>query len=348
MLRNPAEVRVGVVGLGYWGPNLVRVLVETPGVELAWISDLDASRFERLARRYPSARTTTDIEDLLNDGSLDAIALATPVNTHHPLARRCLEAGKHVLVEKPLAPSGEEALDLIALAETQQRVLMCGHTFLYSPPVRHAKQLLENGDLGDVLFVSSSRVNLGLHQKDVSVIWDLAPHDLSILRFWLDETPHTVSAVGRDSIVEDVPDVAFLNLQYPSRVLANVELSWLAPSKLRRTVIVGSKKMLVYDDTSSEPIRIFDHGVVYEDPETFGAYHLSYRTGDITSPRIDTVEPLGVEMKTWVGAIAAGQAPEGHVELARDVVLTAEAAERSLREGGQQVAVGGAVAGERA
>jgi predicted dehydrogenase len=339
MLSNPADVRVGVVGLGYWGPNLVRVLVETPGVELTWISDLDESRFERLSRRYPAARTTTEIDDLLNDPSLDAIALATPVNTHHPLARRCLEAGKHVLVEKPLAPSGAEAEELVALAESQERVLMCGHTFLYSPPVRHAKELLEAGDLGDVLFVSSSRVNLGLHQKDVSVIWDLAPHDLSILRYWLDETPHTVSAVGRDSIVEGVPDVAFLTLQYPSRVLANVELSWLAPSKLRRTVIVGSKKMLVYDDTSPEPIRIFDHGVVYEDPETFGAYHLSYRTGDITSPRIDTVEPLGVEMATFVDAIRAGRAPAGHVELARDVVFCAEAAERSLRDGGVQVAV---------
>ncbi|MEA2481111.1 MAG: hypothetical protein QOJ07_3033 [Thermoleophilaceae bacterium] len=345
MLNNPAEVRVGVVGLGYWGPNLVRVLVETPGVELTWISDLDESRTERLARRYPAARTTTNLDDLLDDPELDAIALATPVGSHHPLARRCLEAGKHVLVEKPLAPSGAEAEDLIALAEAQGVVLMCGHTFLYSPPVRHAKRLLEAGDLGEVLFVSSSRVNLGLHQKDVSVIWDLAPHDLSILRFWLDETPHTVSAVGRDSIVEGVPDVAFLNLQYPSKVLANVELSWLAPSKLRRTVIVGSKKMLVYDDTSPEPIRIFDHGVVYEDPETFGAYHLSYRTGDITSPRIDTVEPLGVEMTTWAEAIRNGAAPEGHVELARDVVLTAEAAERSLREGGVQVQVADPVGG---
>jgi predicted dehydrogenase len=345
MLKNRTDVRVGVVGLGYWGPNILRVLAETTGVEVAWMCDLDASRHQRLARRYPAVRTTTDLDDLLSDATLDAIALATPVNTHHPLGRRCLEAGKHVLVEKPLAPSSAEAADLISLAEERERVLMCGHTFLYSPPVVHAKRLLDAGDLGEVLFVSSSRVNLGLHQKDVSVIWDLAPHDLSILRFWLGETPHTVSAVGRDSIVEGVPDVAFLNLQYPSRVLANVELSWLAPSKLRRTVIVGSRKMLVYDDTSPEPIRIFDHGVVYEDPETFGAYHLSYRTGDITSPRIDTVEPLGVEMRTWVEAIVAGRAPEGHVELARDVVLTAEAAELSLRAGGGQVAVADAVQG---
>jgi predicted dehydrogenase len=279
--------------------------------------------------------------------SLDAIALATPVPTHHPVGRRILEAGKHLLVEKPLAPSTAEADELIDLAAAQERVLMCGHTFLYSPPVLAAKRLLDDGELGDVLFVTSSRVNLGLHQKDVSVIWDLAPHDLSILRFWLDETPRTVSAIGRDSIVSGIPDVAFLNLQYPSEILANVELSWLAPSKLRRTVIVGSRKMLVYDDTSPEPIRLFDHGVVYEDPETFGAYQLSYRTGDILSPRVDTFEPLGVEMQTWIDAIRAGSSPDGHLSLARDVVATAEAAETSLRDGGRQVAVDEAV-GRRA
>jgi predicted dehydrogenase len=348
MTDHPAEVRVGVVGLGYWGPNLVRVLVETPGVHLTWLCDLDESRLDRLTRRYPAARTTTDLDDLLADENLDAIALATPVPTHHPIGKRILEAGKHLLIEKPLAPSTELADELIEMAAAGDRVLMCGHTFLYSPPVRMAKELLENGELGDVLFVSSSRVNLGLHQKDVSVIWDLAPHDLSILRYWLEETPHTVSAIGRDSIVPGTPDVAFLNLQYPSAVLANVELSWLAPSKLRRTVIVGSRKMLVYDDTSPEPIRLFDHGVIYEDPETFGAYQLSYRTGDILSPRIDTFEPLGVEMLTWVDAIRAGSSPEGHLSLARDVVSTAEAAECSLREGGRQVSVEELVAGRGA
>jgi len=347
MTDHPAEVRVGVVGLGYWGPNLVRVLVETPGVHLAWLCDLDESRIDRLTRRYPSAQTTTDLDDVLADPQVDAIALATPVPSHHPLGRRILEAGKHLLVEKPLAPSSAEADDLLDLAVAQDRVLMCGHTFLYSPPVRAAKQLLDDGELGDVLFVTSSRVNLGLHQKDVSVIWDLAPHDLSILRFWLQETPHTVSAIGRDSIVAGIPDVAFLNLQYPSEILANVELSWLAPSKLRRTVIVGSKKMLIYDDTAPEPIRLFDHGVVYEDPETFGAYQLSYRTGDILSPRIDTYEPLGVEMQTWVDAIRAGAAPDGHLELARDVVATAEAAERSLRDGGVKVPTADPVGGGR-
>jgi predicted dehydrogenase len=348
MTDHPADVRVGVVGLGYWGPNLVRVLVETPGVHLAWLCDLDESRVDRLTRRYPGARTTAELDDLLADPSLDAIALATPVPTHHPLGRRILEAGKHLLVEKPLAPSTAQADDLIETAAANDRVLMCGHTFLYSPPVLTAKQLLDDGELGEVLFVTSTRVNLGLHQKDVSVIWDLAPHDLSILRFWLDETPRTVSAIGRDSIVAGIPDVAFLNLQYPSEVLANVELSWLAPSKLRRTVIVGSRKMLIYDDTSPEPIRIFDHGVVYEDPETFGAYQLSYRTGDILSPRVDSFEPLGVEIQTWTDAIRAGSAPDGHLTLARDVVATAEAAERSLRDGGRQVTVGDAVAGRGA
>jgi len=242
-------------------------------------------------------------------------------------------------MEKPLALSLAEAEELIALARRERLVLMCGHTFIYSPPVRAAKALLDHGEIGDVLFVTSSRVNLGLHQRDVSVIWDLAPHDLSILRYWLDEVPHTISAIGRDSIVSGIPDVAFLTMQYPSRVLANVELSWLAPSKLRRTVVVGSRKMLVYDDTSPEAIRLFDHGVVYEDPESFGAYHLSYRTGDIVSPKLDTAEPLAVEMEAFAHAVRSGGPPPGHLELARDVVAVAAAAEVSASQGGVQVPV---------
>ncbi len=199
--------------------------------------------------------------------------------THFDLASRSLDAGKHTFVEKPLAPSSELACELLRRARAQDRVLMCGHTFLYSPPVRAVRDLLRRDELGEVFFVSSSRVNLGLHQPDVSVIWDLGPHDFSILLYWLEEVPSTVRAIGRDSIVSGIPDVAFVTMTYESGIVANVELSWLAPSKLRRTVVVGSRKMVVYDDGSAEPVRVFDHGVVYKDPETFGEYKLSYRTG---------------------------------------------------------------------
>ena len=332
------EIKTGLVGLGYWGPNLLRVMYDLPGVDVSWICDLDEDRLARYGRRYPATKPTTEMDDLLGDDDLDAILIATPIFTHAELAWRSLEAGKHTFVEKPLAPSSREADDLIDLAAGRDLTLMCGQTFLYSPPVRTLKEYIDRGDLGRIFFISSSRVNLGLHQRDVSVIWDLAPHDFSILLYWLGEVPETVAAVGRDSIVPGIPDVVFITLRFPSGIVCNVELSWLAPSKLRRTVVVGSEKMAVYDDVSPEPIRLFDHGVVYEDPETFGEYHLSYRTGDIVSPRIDTAEPLGTELSDFVASISAAE--EGrHLKLSADVVRMVEAAERSLENGGAPVAL---------
>ncbi len=285
--RDP--VGIAVIGLGYWGPNLLRVLADNPDVEVRWICDLDRERLARYRRRYPAARITTRMERLLADPGVEAVVIATPVHTHYPLASKVLEAGKHVFVEKPLAPSSELADDLAALAREQDRTLMCGHTFVYSPPVRAVKRMLDAGTLGDIYFISSSRVNLGLHQRDVSVLWDLGPHDFSILLYWLSELPTSVRAVGRDSIVKGIHDVAFVSMTFDSGIVANVELSWLAPSKLRRTVVVGSERMVIYDDGASEPVRLFDRGVVYRDPETFGEYHLSYRSGDILSPTIESL-----------------------------------------------------------
>ncbi len=327
----------GVVGLGYWGPNLLRVLSDDPGVEVKWICDLDASRLERFQRRYPSVMLASDVQQLLDDDDLDALVIATPVFTHYDLCSRSLLAGKHTFVEKPLANTSARADDLMRLSSIQQRVLMCGHTFVYSPAVRAVKRLIEGGTLGDIYFVSSSRVNLGLHQRDVSVVWDLGPHDFSILLHCLGEAPTSVRAVGRDSIVEGVYDVAFVTLTFASGIVANVELSWLSPSKLRRTVVVGSKKMVVYEDGAPEPIRVFDHGVVYEDPKTFGEYHLSYRTGDIVSPKLESHEPLAAELADFADAIRAGSLMPYHAGLARDVVRITEAADRSLELGGEQV-----------
>ena len=335
--RPKRKVGVAVIGLGYWGPNLLRVLAEKPDVNVRWICDLDRGRLQQFRQRYPSARITSHIERVLADPGVDTVIIATPVNTHYPLAAKALEAGKHVFVEKPLAPSSELADDLALMAAERNLVLMCGHTFIYSPPVRAIKRMLEAGSLGDIYFISSSRVNLGLHQRDVSVIWDLGPHDFSILLYWLSEMPTSVRAVGRDSIVKGIADVAFVTMTFGSGIVANVELSWLAPSKLRRTVVVGSERMVTYDDGAVESVRVFDSGVVYKDPETFGEYHLSYRSGDIVSPKIESHEPLGLELGDFVTAVREGKPMEFHTALARSVVRIVEAADQSLLQGGREI-----------
>ena len=220
---------------------------------------------------------------------------------------------------------------------------MPGHTFLYSPPVVMIRELIQSGELGDIYFISTSRVNLGLHQPDVSVAWDLGPHDFSILRYWLGESPHSVSAMSRGCIIPGTPDVMFVNLEYPSKTIAHVELSWLAPSKLRRTTVVGSRKMIVYDDTSNEPVRVFDSGVVPPDPESFGEYRLTYRSGEIVSPPIAAAEPLGLELDDFCSAIRNGEHPRSSAALGIDVVRMIEAVDRSLELDGAKVRLPGRV-----
>ena len=232
--RGPIEpwtipVRVAVVGLGYWGPNLVRALYELPEADLGAVCDLDSSRLDLVRRRYPGLATMTRFEQVLEDRTIEAIVIATPISTHYELAAQALHAGKHVFVEKPLAASSAEALELIALAERYDRLLMPGHTFLYSPPVNLVRDLIDRDELGSIYFISTSRVNLGIHQSDTSVTWDLGPHDFSILRYWLGEVPSHVTALGRGCVMPDIPDVAFINLEFGSTAIAHVELSWLAP-----------------------------------------------------------------------------------------------------------------------
>jgi predicted dehydrogenase len=332
-------LRVSVIGLGYWGPNIVRVLHDLPDAEVAWVCDRQEHALERVARRYPSVRPTTDYTRLLDDAALDAVVIATPVGTHHALAAAALDARKHVFVEKPLAASVSEANDLVTRAAERGLLLMPGHTFLYSPPVNAARGLIESGELGEIYFITMSRVNLGLHQPDASVVWDLAPHDFSILRYWLDEMPRRVSALSRACIFGDLPDVAFINLEFTSGTIAHIELSWLAPSKLRRTAVVGSQKMLVYDDTSNEPIRVFDSGANVPDPETFGEFRLTYRAGDIVSPRVDVTEPLELELLDFCRAVREGTEPRSSAALGLDVVHMTEAVDRSLGNGGTPLAL---------
>jgi predicted dehydrogenase len=334
-----SRLRFGVVGLGYWGPNLVRNLHEVEDAEVAWICDRRPDALAKMARRYPAVACTEDLGDVLNDPSVDAIAIATPVSTHFPLASLALRRGKHVFVEKPLAASSLEAVELIDIAADEELVLMPGHTFLYSPPVNMIRSLIEAGELGEIYFVSTSRVNLGLHQPDVSVAWDLGPHDFSILRYWLGETPTYVSAASRGCILPATPDVAFINLEFGSGIIAHVELAWLAPSKLRRTTIVGSEKMVVYDDTSNESVRVFDSGVMLPDPATFGQYALSYRTGSIVSPHVEPAEPLAVELADFCSAIRSGGTPRSSAALGLEVVRMIEAVDESLLRTGARVAV---------
>ncbi len=333
----PKRLRVAVAGLGYWGPNLVRNLQELPEAQVVCVCDLKREALEPIGRRYPAVRRTTRFKEVLKDPRIDAVAIATPVSSHYELARQALKAGKHVFVEKPLAASSEEAVELIELAEERDLVLMPGHTFLYSPPVNMIRDLIVSGALGEIYFISTSRVNLGLHQPDVSVVWDLGPHDFSILRYWLDETPTRASAVSRGCVVPGTPDVAFINLEFPSGTLAHVELSWLAPSKLRRTTIVGSEKMVVYDDTSAESVRIFDSGVFLPNPDTFGEFQLSYRTGDIVSPAIAPSEPLSLELADFCHAMNTGEEPRSSARLGLDVVQIIEAVDSSLAAGGASV-----------
>ena len=333
------RLRVGVVGLGYWGPNLVRNLAESQMFEVAYLCDVRQQALDSASRRYPGLPCTSRFEEVLGDGDVDAVAIATPVSTHFSMAMSALEAGKHTFVEKPLAGSSEQVVELARVAEANSLVLMPGHTFLYSPAVTAIKGLIDSGELGEIYFISSSRVNLGLHQPDVSVVWDLGPHDFSILRYWLDDVPSEVSAVSRSCLLPGVADVSFINMRYPSGTVAHVELSWLAPSKLRRTAIVGSEKMVVYDDTSNESVRVFDSGARMPDPETFGEYQLSYRSGDIVSPRIEATEPLSLELADFGKAILDRTPLISSADIGLDVVRTIEAVDRSLGEGGIPVAL---------
>lgn len=338
--KQNTSLKVAIVGQGYWGPNILRVLMENRLAEVVYCCDLDEKRLEKARKRYPGLKTTTFSKEVISDPAVQAVLIATPISTHFPLASEVLNAGKSVFVEKPMTESIEKAEALINLAEKHKQVLMVGHTFEYSPPVLKMKELISSGELGKIYFISSTRVNLGLHQKDVSVIWDLAPHDFSIIFSLLDESPSRIQAVGRDCVKTKFPDVAFVNLRFPSGIIAHMEISWLSPSKIRNTTIVGSKKMLIYDDMQPvEKIKIFDHGVNFRDPETFGEYQLSYRTGDIVSPKLDTYEPLGTEIGHFIECVTTGKKPRSDGYSGLRVVRALEIAEKSLNQDGKPLKV---------
>jgi len=331
-------MRIGVIGLGYWGPNLVRNLLACEACSEVVACDLEPSRVKQVASRQPGVLTTTSSDDLLGDPKVAAVVLATPVRTHAAIAAASLDAGKSVLIEKPLATSSAEAAELIALARSRGLLVMAGHTFLYSPAVQVVRDLVHKGAIGRPLYLQSSRVNLGIHQSDVSVLWDLGPHDLSIVVECMSELPIRVSASGRSSFGVGPPDVAFVDLEFSSGFVANLHLSWLAPTKMRRITIVGTRKMIVYEDTNpEEPVKIYDKGINVPQVNDFGQYKLTYRTGNVVSPHVGTWEPLRAELEDFLDRVVAGEVPDHREHVAAGIVSVIEAAEQSMADGGVPV-----------
>ncbi len=330
--------RVGLIGYGYWGPNLARNFHQLPDSVLAAVSDLEAKRLDEPVRLY-HARPFTDYLELLADPTLEAVAVATPARTHFEIARAALEHGKHVLVEKPLAMSSREIRQLIALATREKRVLMPGHTFEYNPAVWKIRELIEARAIGDVYYIYANRVNLGRVQQDINALWSIAPHDISILLYVLGTLPIEVSARGAKYLSDKVEDVVFVTLTFPNSVLAHIHASWLDPSKVRRMTVVGSEKMIVYDDVDAEAkLRIYDKGV-YRRGSDFGEFQLKVHSGDISIPKIDLSEPLRNECAHFVECIRTGKPPRTDGESGLRVVRVLEAAQESLARNGATVQV---------
>ena len=336
-------MKIAVIGCGYWGPNLVRNFIQSNKVQELICCDLDQKRLDHMKNLYPSVKVLLDYKELLQMPDLDGVAIATPVKTHHPIAKEFLDQGKHVFIEKPLTHSYETASELVKLAEESQKVLMVGHTFEYTAAVNKVKDIVENGELGKVLYISCVRVNLGLFQPDINVVWDLAPHDISIILYVLGELPVSVNSQGKAHFKAGIEDVATTTLNFKNGIVAFVHNSWLDPNKIRRTTIVGTRRMLVYDDIEpQEKIKIYDKGV--EVPpyyDTYAEFQFSYRYGDIHSPRIEDYEPLKKECEHFLMCIQKGMCPLSDGYSGLRVVSILEAANKSLKQNGRAVPIQG-------
>jgi predicted dehydrogenase len=333
-----SRIKVGVLGYGYWGPKLARNLSEIADCELSLVVDKDPARLARARLQHPGVRTSPRLDTLLRS-DVDAVVVATPVRTHHAMARAALLAGKHVMVEKPLTASSAEAEDLVSLADTLDRRLMVGHTFEYNPGIRALRDIVASGEIGDVWYVDTARLNLGLFQTDINVMWDLAPHDLSILMYVLQRDPVAISARGSATVTPGVHDVAYLELRFPGDILAHVHVSWLDPCKVRRVTIVGSKKMVVCNDVADvEKVRIYDKGIVrpYE-TDRFSDFHLTYRYGGVHIPSIPLQEPLRAQCEHFLECIRTARRPQSDGLVGLKVVRLLEQADESLRNGGHRL-----------
>lgn len=335
-----SSIKLGVIGYGYWGPNLLRNFAETPGAEVTWCSDMRAERRDLAARRYPGLRATDDVAEMLRDPALDAVAIATPVHTHYRLAKQALEAGKHVLVEKPMTAKVDEAEELVALAARLGLVLMVDHTFVYTGAVQKMKDLLSAGELGDLYYFDSVRVNLGLFQHDIDVLWDLAPHDLSILTDLVSQPPRHVSAHALDHTGSGLADMAYMTVHYDNAFIAHFHVNWLSPVKVRRILVGGSRRMVLFDDMEpSEKIRVYDRGVNVSSKEGIYKTLVDYRTGDMWAPRIELKEALSRECEHFVECVTHGKAPRSGGEAGLAVVRLLDAASRSMAAEGRRMPV---------
>ncbi len=334
IVPRPAPIGTAIVGYGYWGPNLARNVAERPEFELQALCERDPAQLDAFGNRHPQARAVESFDEVLCDDTVEAVIVATPPKTHYALVKLALEAGKHVLVEKPLATRLCDARELADLAESTGLMLMPGHTFIYSPAVNAVRDLIQSGAVGDIHFITSSRMNLGKYQSD-GVLCDLAPHDLSILLYWLGEPVVEVAASGSSVFQEGIAETAFMTLTFAGGSTANVQLSWLAPRKVRQMIVVGSRRMVQYDDTASdEPVRVYDRGMDVAPPANFGEHQLIYRTGDVVIPRVQPQEPLSLELQDFAHAIRTGQEPRSNLALGIQIVAAVEMAEASMREGG--------------
>lgn len=336
-------IRVGLIGFGYWGPNLARNFAESDGATVVAVADLNDARLAVARRRYPGVRTTTNPAEVIDAPDIDAIAIATPVSSHFQLGSAALAAGKHVLIEKPLAASADEARRLIDLAAARRRVLLVDHTFIYSGPVAKIRELMTTGQLGDPYYYDSVRVNLGLFQHDVNVLWDLAVHDLSIMEYVLGREPCEVSATGLAHVAGHPANVAFLTLFFDAPLIAHIHVNWMAPVKVRRTLLGASRRMVVYDDLDpADPVKIYDRGIdITEDPAKIYQMMVDYRTGDMWAPTTDRREALRLEVEHFLSCIRDGVAPRTDGEAGLRVVRILEAASRSLALKGQAITIAG-------
>ena len=335
------DLRIGAIGCGYWGPNLIRNFVENPGASVIAVSDLQVEPMNRMRQRFPEIEYAVRDYREMFDMNLDAVVIATPPATHHAIARDCLEHGLHVLVEKPITLNSDDAQRLIDVAEAHDRVLMVGHTFEYNSAVRAIKEMIRSGELGDIYYIDAIRASLGLFQTKANVIWDLAPHDISILRYLLGGDPVSVSTHASSCVQEGIEDVAYTTLAFPNNVLAHIRSSWLDPSKQRRITVVGSKKMVIYDDVEPlEKVKIYDKGVkAIRHTDTFGEFSFAYHYGDVVIPYIRFEEPLRVQCQHFIDCVREGKQPRTDGYNGLRVVQVVEAAQASLRLDGQTVVV---------
>lgn len=335
------SIKVGVVGAGYWGPNIIRNFYQIPTCEMAVCCDMDEKRLAHMKSLYPKTEVTTDYDSLINDPSIDAVAVCTHVSAHYPLAKKALQAGKHVLVEKPLTASVEQAEELVELAKKNGCVLMVDHTFEYTAGVNKMKEIIESGLLGDVLYVNCSRLNLGIFQRDINVVWDLAPHDLSVILYATGLKPRSVRTVGMKLLHPKVEDMAFVTLNCGENASAVIHVSWIDPLKVRKVSVVGTKQMLVYDDLDPmAKIQIYDKGV--DNPphyDTFGEFLCSYHYGDIHMPRLQEAEPLSVMCRHFLDCIENGKTPRSDGESGLRMVRLLAASDASIASNGAEIKI---------